>query len=124
MVGMCASGRREDCRNGYASHYAKCCDYETKKFEKWGTANLPGSNIPFQYPEYSFEKGSGGNCRWRYGKYGEYVKCQNGQIVKGMCASGMNRDCKITSSREYPGRDPYWWNGKYYNYNAIYCCDM
>merc|ERR1719230_137019 len=69
MVGMCASGRTEDCRNGYASHYAKCCKYETKN-EKWVSANLPGSTIPFQYPEYSFEKGAGGNCRWKYGKYG------------------------------------------------------
>ena len=119
MVTMCASGKNEDC--GGVSHYTKCCDYEGAT-EDWGISRFTGPNK--DGPVAKYVKGSGGNCGWRYGKYGEYVKCQNGQVAKGMCASGMYRDCAIKSGRQYPGEDPYWWGNKYYNYNAIYCCDM
>ena len=118
MVGMCASGRYKNCLGGKASHLALCCQYEVKN-------RMPvlDGRLAMHCETFTTE-GSGENCGWRYGKYGEYVHCENGQAAKGMCASGMYRDCQINSDRQYPGRDPYWWSGKWYNYNAIYCCDI
>ena len=118
MVGMCASGRRKDCFDGKASHGAYCCQYEVKK------KAMKTGEFGTKWCATVKTEGSGGNCGWRYGKYGENVYCQNGQVAKGMCASGMYRDCQIKSDRQYPGRDPYWYAGNWYNYNAIYCCDI
>ena len=124
MVGMCASGRYKNCNGGKASHLAWCCQYEVKaKAMDLGRFDVANRRPVFTC-QTSQTEGSGENCGWRYGKYGEYVHCENGQVAKGMCASGMYRDCQINSDRQYPGQDPYWWSGKWYNYNAIYCCDI
>ena len=126
MAGMCASGRVKDCLDGKASHGTFCCQYQIKKESITELTPGMGGIMPVgsKFCNSVQTEGSGGNCGWRYGKYGEYVYCQNGQVAKGMCASGMYRDCQIKSDRQYPGRDPYWYAGKWYNYNAIYCCDI
>ena len=50
-------------------------------------------------------------CYWRYGHHGEMVKCQNGDVAAGQCASGANADCRddTTDLKKYTG---------------LYCCGV
>ena len=101
VVGGCASGRYEDCASGFreeleaqqqleyesitpykSSHFIKCCQ----------------SGLVLQ------------RCAWRFGHHGEMVKCQNGDVAHGQCASGADADCKAESNlRKYTG---------------LYCCGV
>lgn len=99
VIGGCASGRYQDCPSGLAedlkqwedendiqprasSHIVRCCQ----------------SGLVLQ------------RCSWRFGNYGEMVKCQNGDVAHGQCASGANGDCKAESNLK--------------KYTGLYCCGV
>ena len=98
-VGGCASGRYEDCQSGLAAaleQYEEEHDVQPRKSSH--VLRCCQSGVVLQ------------RCNWRFGHHGEMVKCQNGDVAHGQCASGANADCKAESNLK--------------KYTGLYCCGV
>ena len=133
-VGVCGSGRRDDCPGGtyfmieccdlgdtsvsdcttsYTKHYGEkqVCDSNKVLWGGCGSgAHLDcsttghDSNVDMTCCNKNLDIQSD-SCVWKWGKYGQQLSCPSGQIGHGICGSGGFDDC----------------NGGKSN-SGIYCC--
>ena len=68
--GLCGSGRNADCGNNV-----------------WNKLTCCSSRILI----------NSASCYWKYGTYGTYLECAAGEVLTGICGSGMNADCPHNS---------------------------
>ena len=94
VVGGCSSGRYADC----ASEYQELLDNFNENQRLMGSTRKASHVIKCCSSGLVTH-----NCRWKYGHYGEMVKCNYDEVVHGMCASGANKDCKASAGKAYTG---------------------